>query len=522
MTSQDRNSPCLCGSGKKYKKCCFLTTIPPASTNLDYKRVRKLANQALPAVHEFAESTLGRDCHLIVMPEFLCWPEDDEMESLNLDREEARSLHELYATFTVFQFLPGKLTATQNRIWGPNETAVSAFLRNKVNRERIGRDQVQVLESLKSTIVSFWEISAVASKAGLELRDLLAPEKPAVFVSEGTLTDYVRRGDIVYGAVGTVGTVNMFLGLGDFPIQPRSMLDVIELREDLVEMAKDEEGLLDHERAEITRELFWDLRHQAFNSAPTFSNTDGDYMEQHVLRYEIEDPEAVLEALYPLSMDTALDKFRQHACKRAEHTKSRAGANPEVRSDGEVVYRFPWNRAARKGNAASLDAIVFAGIEIAGTSLKIEANSRQRAGRVKAEIKRRLKDRAKLMAVEITDQEAMIRKLREDRAAGRMPVVAEQEKLLHEIPPEALQQIAARGRAHWIDWIDRKLPALAGQTPKQASKTERGRELLRAVFTDFERSAAPSALQKRSLGDVTHLMAPDVEELRRKLGMVEE
>ena len=61
--------------------------------------------------------------------------------------------------------------------------------------------------------------------------------------------------------------------------------------------------------------------------------------------------------------------------------------------------------------------------------------------------------------------------------------------------------------SHWAGWLDTSLPALKDQTPREAAKTETGRERLEAVLWQFEqhRTASPHE--------------PDVDMLRKRLGM---
>ncbi len=37
---------------------------------------------------------------------------------------------------------------------------------------------------------------------------------------------------------------------------------------------------------------------------------------------------------------------------------------------------------------------------------------------------------------------------------------------------------------HWEEWLDISVPALRGETPRQAAKTEEGRELLKALLQE--------------------------------------
>ena len=40
---------------------------------------------------------------------------------------------------------------------------------------------------------------------------------------------------------------------------------------------------------------------------------------------------------------------------------------------------------------------------------------------------------------------------------------------------------------HWESWIDEKIPALGGKTPRQAVRDRDGREMVEALLLDAER-----------------------------------
>ena len=58
--------------------------------------------------------------------------------------------------------------------------------------------------------------------------------------------------------------------------------------------------------------------------------------------------------------------------------------------------------------------------------------------------------------------------------------------------PEAEALIKAHLRAHYQAWPDMELPALNGKTPRQAMKAGDGRELVEALFLEFERKSSPN------------------------------
>ena len=53
--------------------------------------------------------------------------------------------------------------------------------------------------------------------------------------------------------------------------------------------------------------------------------------------------------------------------------------------------------------------------------------------------------------------------------------------------PEARRHIADTIRTHWKAWVDEKLPALGGRTPREAVTDSGGREAVEALLLDAER-----------------------------------
>jgi len=65
-------------------------------------------------------------------------------------------------------------------------------------------------------------------------------------------------------------------------------------------------------------------------------------------------------------------------------------------------------------------------------------------------------------------------------------------------------------RQHWIAWMDLPVPALNNMTPREAAKTEEGRDLLESLLLYYEsHDDEPNE----------NLMRPDLASLRRELGM---
>ena len=80
-----------------------------------------------------------------------------------------------------------------------------------------------------------------------------------------------------------------------------------------------------------------------------------------------------------------------------------------------------------------------------------------------------------------------------------------------DMPPELREKLEESVRQYWIAWMDLPVPALNNLTPREATKTEEGRDLLESLLLYYEGQADSTSSENP--------MCPDVPELRRELGM---
>jgi hypothetical protein len=76
--------------------------------------------------------------------------------------------------------------------------------------------------------------------------------------------------------------------------------------------------------------------------------------------------------------------------------------------------------------------------------------------------------------------------------------------------PQVRAMIEEVSRQHWDSWFDLPVPALNDMTPREAAKTEEGRELLESLLLFYGNYQLDSA---------EDFMRADVGALRRELGM---
>jgi hypothetical protein len=109
-------------------------------------------------------------------------------------------------------------------------------------------------------------------------------------------------------------------------------------------------------------------------------------------------------------------------------------------------------------------------LSIEGSRLEAQVDSEARARLVRNEIESRLESRVRYRTEHLEP----------------VPGADASEDAPDWSSPE-LRQLVAR---HWREWIDRPLEARANETPRQAAKTERGRERLRRLLAIYRETGA--------------------------------
>jgi hypothetical protein len=332
--------------------------------------------------------------------------------------------------------------------------------------------------------------------ASLLLRDLLAAEE--WLVSERTASQTVPRGSILYTRVLPLDGVAICVGCGATAIPADFTSEIFDLREELSHgddpLALDDLLRLD----DRLRGLYFELAERVHHPPPLeLRNTDGDPFELIDLRYELlASPQEALDALQSLAFG---------------HSREDLRAMAERDDSGRVLSAsFPW---AKKGNKQhkSWNNTILGHLEISDGALTIQVNSRRRAERIRKEVKRRLGAHARLLEEHVRTAASLFDEAEGSAGSEESRRLREESEQLERDP--AVQALTERARReHWQDWLDQELPALRGQTPREAAKHPRGRERLESLLLGFEGGG----------GVEENPMAPDVPALRRALGLVEE
>jgi hypothetical protein len=167
-----------------------------------------------------------------------------------------------------------------------------------------------------------------------------------------------------------------------------------------------------------------------------------------------------------------------------DHFELEAAGHAEVRArlvriegveheeDGEAGARFT---VFKQGNAmhAHWDNTVLAHLTLGSDRLRLETNSVERADRLRARLEAGCGALLRHRMREHADPLSSARSARESTPRS-------------EPPPEALQALRELKARHYATWIDTPVPALGGRTPRQAARTQRGREQVDVILRSME------------------------------------
>ena len=454
-----RNDPCPCGSGKKYKKCCLGKDATPSQA-LYYQRLSEAHDRLVDRLLPFAEKTFGEDAVDVAMDEFLLWPEsEDEIDEDMLDR-----VQPIFWPWFIFNWEYDAVDADVP-LPGPADRTV-AELYAEANPGRLDPLEKRLIESINRKPYSFWEVLSVDKGKGMALRDILQ----GVFadVQERTGSQFVQANDVLFGRVVSIDGVGMFIGLAQTIIPPGQKPTIIQLRKHLQQdgNAINDDTLYEWD-TEI-RQLYYDI--DRFLHTPSqLSNTDGDPMEFHKLIYEISSADEACKKLCDLCVTMTPEEILEEA---------------ERDDDGRIVHvEFSWDRHGYKGNTTELTNTVLGNIVINGNRLTAHVNSVERAKTLRRKIDTRLGGIGRFKVDEIQDFDAVM----ESHEADDAPIMNEKEKDELMQLPEVQEHLKEMIGKHWESWVDQKIPALGGKTPRKAVKNADGREAVEALLQDAVR-----------------------------------
>jgi len=452
-----RNDPCWCGSGKKYKKCHLAAdeeSERPNSARATKGRAAESLDERLH--HDLIEHCAEWRSKADFARAFLLYwgrlPEDPDQ----LEGELLGGFLEWY----VHDFRPAST----------GRTLVEEYLRRRTGR--LTAAERELVESWRDARFGVWEVQRVDEGSGVELQDLFAGDR--FFVHDVNCSRSLVRWDCVLGRIYRSQGRWYLTGVGislPRPLLPRFREQIEresrEAGQDAAAFVRANSHRWHRVIEELIREQWDGLR---------VVNAEGDELEFCTADYRIEDEAPLIAAL-----------------EAAKPFEAEGKDDPGARS-------FAWLEPGSEGPRRS-----YGHIEVRNGRLRLECNSRKRLQTGRQLIEELGGAWLRHLGDSFESLDAIKRRLL-DREEPRG---AAQKKAL---PPEVERELVSKMKSeHYAHWIDERLPALGGQTPRQAARSKAGRRALEDLLRMMENGEERDRLEGRA--------AFDFSAIRKDLGM---
>ncbi|MGA9668812.1 MAG: SEC-C domain-containing protein [Terracidiphilus sp.] len=478
----ERNAPCPCGSGKKYKRCCLSGTwAPPTSFESPWSRQREASDRLTPALLKLAARELGDDL-LMAWADFNQVPFPEPISKF--ENEEG-----IFNPYLIFDWSPNSLV--RRRSGKPRAGLVLETYLDK-HASRLSELELQILQQAISQPVSFYEIVRCNPGHGAVLRDILIGGETEVEEHSGSRS--MRPGDLVYGQIWRLPEVATLGRLAPRLIAPDRKVEIVGLRAKLRrKIVKKNRELNASDLLRYTdeiRSVYLDIR-DAMSRPKRLVNTDGEPYIFHTVTFRIGSAQVAFDALAPLALGVDKEDLLEDA---------------EWNADGSLEsVEFDW---LVSGNAMhkSWDNTIMGHLNISGRTLVVEVNSANRAGKIRQQIEKRLGLYAAHLSTSTQTPEEAVAKRKEQ--GKNAPVEKEKSEPLD---PEIQKDFVAHMQAQVEAWVYQKIPALGGRTPFEAVRDPDGKEIVESLLVGRERSFDGAVSQ----GNIR----PDIDAVRRLLNL---
>ncbi|HVQ37218.1 MAG TPA: SEC-C metal-binding domain-containing protein [Pyrinomonadaceae bacterium] len=506
MRKVGRNDPCPCGSGRKYKKCCQASAD---DSDFQYRRWRRVEADLIPQLISYAIGTLGPDAIEDAWQEF----HDDSPDDVY---DPASSMNMVFMPWFLFNWTHDVIPP------GANEFIETTIAESFLSEVRVTDDQEKLLVSAIRRPYSLCEVAEVNPGVGMTLFDLL--RRTRFEVVERAASQSLKRGEIIFCATTQLAGISSNMGTSPYALRPTAKRDVLELRKWMLQETESKQITDDHLHmfeGDI-RGLYLDIVAAMFKP-PQLTNTDKDPLLPQTLYFEL------------ASADQAF-----HALKDLAEGVPESELSTEVTPEGVIEKaEISWLGGTDEARKRLGGPVLLATIKIENCKLRVNVNSNRRAETIRSLIEERLGNQVTYQRTVFEPVESDLEKMwqaggRTTRAGGSPTLgICEADWDESEVseaewaerteesgvisregaPPELIMKLEETARQTWIAWLDLIVPALNDLTPREAAKTEEGRDLLESLLLYYENQ------EEAEEDTLNNLMRPDIPALRRELGL---
>jgi hypothetical protein len=453
-----RNEPCHCGSGKKFKQCCLVTTTVASPDDLLWRLLRRELDGLPTRMLNFVAAVYGVEAIDAAWHEFMGF---DEAERV-FDSESPHM--PVFGPWLLHHWAPDPQDTVVADATLHGVPPTQAFVARK--GRQLDPAVRQYLQSCVDGCFSFHEITRVEPGHALELRDVFTGEEH--MVREQSASRVLRPGQLTYALLAQVDGLCMLEGSAPVSIGPGCKVALIALRERIAAgRAALSRDVLKERDIEL-RQAYVDIVDRIlYPDLPELRTTDGELVALQKLVFDIDSAEEALQALKSLDIESTEDAPLEEVERDAA---------------GELVRAvIAWKRA---GNAvhAHWSNTVLGNIEITAGRMTAEVSSDGRADAFRAIVAERLGERARYR---------VSRRSSLDGAGADAPGTLSRdlghEALMNASEVQAL--IQENFALHYESWVDQAVPMLDGLTPMQAAQDPVAREKVEALLLEIEQNS---------------------------------
>jgi len=452
-----RNDPCPCGSGRKYKRCHGASAIVPhdeaAPGAREAMAAQQLDHDLVDRMMQFCSRQFGQEWFDNAIEAYVDF-EGIDPDAPHIDQSELQ-----LAMPWAYHSVP----------WGRmGESLAELFVRDQ--GRKLPPDSRALVDAQMHAWLSFWRIDAVERGVGLRLHDLLTQEER--FVHERMGSQQAEPGLVIFGRVVDFGAISFIAGMHPHVLSFVDASPLVERVKRSCRVRTRPVPLKSLRDPELQGWMIGEWRRlvHARLLPPTITNTDGDPWESTV------------DHLMFARTDRAEVIARLALLEGAE--------GPEVEGD-ETVFVITRASSARGGarskarsnlRSKPTERTVIGQVNVAADRMRIDTNSTRRGDALRKAVLSLTAPLVRFRLREATNTEHRMQQAQDsaDRGLPRPP---------RRVPAaDELEIIREYKRRHYEAWLDDRIPALGGKTPRAAVRAAKSRALLEALLADMEQS----------------------------------
>lgn len=457
-----RNDPCPCGSGRKYKHCCLMSSRVAAADmpeDLMWRRLRHRLQEFQRDILRFIDHSYGPAALAEGWMLFTGASEGPDPD---------KPFMQAFMPWFFHRWSPDpEITNVDNQ-------SLHGVVPTRAYLDKKGRHVDSLLRRyLESCLVapfSFYEVRGCVPEHSIRLRDVMTGAEHDV--SERALSAKLQVGDLFFGQLAFVDRLVMIEAFGGYPLPLIEKAALVELRRELTsEHGSITPDLLREHELDLL-DVFHEITERTFDQrVPELRNTDDEPFSLQMLVFDLHvTPQAAFDALKHLSV--------------VESEESMLAAAKRDRAGQLRAATITWHKLGNKAHPEWTNTVMGT-LKIDGNRLTAEVNSDARAQRARALIEQALGTGVHYRATRHQSIEKALADMREHGTGADDEAAREQERL--NALPEVRARLAEMAAAHMERWVDLPLPVLEGRTPREAVQDADGREVVESLLLEFER-----------------------------------